>query len=229
LPDIFSYELVRAFGLPGCVVCRALAADERRWMDSFWREGKQDPATRIRFYDAGGFCREHAWLLHGLLARAGSGAAIADLYGHLADHDLRRLESIRMDLGRRRQRVPSLRRPRACPACTFRDEALERKAHFLVEALGEDEVREAYSRSEGLCFPHFAHTFEAALATGSEQMAAYLIGDWSDRLTELRAQLADYDRKRDHRHAAETKGAEQQSWTEIISRYVGGTQVPPRR
>jgi hypothetical protein len=222
LPDIFSYDVVRGLSLPGCALCRALDGDDRRWMDSFWREGKRDPKARKRFFEAGGFCREHAWLLHRLVAEAGSGAAIADLYGQLATYDLRWFENIRANLERRRrQRAPILRRRRRCSACAFRADALERKAHFLAEALTEKQVRGVYRRSEGLCFPHFARTLEGALSGGNKQTAGFLLDDWRDRLAELRAGLAEYDRKRDYRYASEPKGAEQRSWTEVVRRYVG--------
>ena len=222
MPDIFSYDLIQALALPGCALCRALEEDERRWMDSFWREGKQSPEARKRFFEAGGFCRRHAWLLHRLLADEGSGAAIADLYGQLATYDLRSLENVREDLNRRRRRAePILRRRRRCPACAFRGEALERKAHFLVEALSEEEIRTRYRRSDGLCLPHLARTLDDALADGDERGAGFLLDDWRDRLGQLRSGLAEYDRKRDYRYVSEPKGAEQRSWTEVIRRYVG--------
>ena len=221
MADIYSYELVRAFGLPGCVLCRALENDEQQWMNSFWREGKQDPKTRRRFFDAGGFCRDHAWLLHRLVAAEGSGAAIADLYGQLATYDLHWFETVRARLEQHQRRSPSLRRRRRCPACLFRVEALERKAHFFVDALSEEQVREAYRRSEGICFVHLACGLEAALAAGSSETAAFLLEDWRDRLAELRSELAEYDRKRDYRYASEPKGVEQRSWTDVIRRYVG--------
>jgi hypothetical protein len=221
--DIFSYDLVQALSLRGCALCRTLEADDRRWMDSFWREGKQNPVARKRFFEAGGFCREHAWLLHRLVAEEESGAAIADLYGQLASYDLRWLASLRAKLerGRRGRRTATLGRRRRCPGCAFHAEALERKAGFLIEALAEEQLREAYRRSEGLCFPHLACTVDEALAAGSVQTAVFLLDDWSNRLAEVRAGLAEYDRKRDYRYADEPKGVEQGSWTEVIRRYVG--------
>jgi hypothetical protein len=222
LPDIFSYDVLRAFNLPGCPLCRALDADDERWMRSFRREGKQDPKARSRFFEAGGFCREHAWLLHRLVSEAGSGAAIADLYGQLATYDLRLFEKLRANLDRRRrQRAPTLRRRRRCPACAFRREAIGRKAHFLAEALNEEQVREAYRRSEGLCFTHFARTVEGAFGVGNKKTADFLLDDWRERLAQLRSELSEYDRKRDYRYATEPKGIEQRSWTEVIRRYVG--------
>lgn len=178
MSDIFSYDLLRGLNLPGCAVCRAVDADERRWMDSFRREGRRDRDARAGFFEAGGFCRAHAWLLHGLASESGSGRAVADLYGGLAARDLDWLESVRASLDRRRE----------CTACSFRAGALERKAHFFAEALRDEQVRKAYRRSQGLCFADLARTSEAALAAGDPQTARFLLDDWRDRLVKLREQ-----------------------------------------
>src|SRR5207247_4233966 len=68
LPDIFGYDIVEGLRRSGCPLCRVEAIDDGRWMGSFWREGKQDANARRHFYAAGGFCRDHAWLLHRLVA-----------------------------------------------------------------------------------------------------------------------------------------------------------------
>jgi hypothetical protein len=224
--DIFGYDLVRALGRRGCALCLAVDADDERWMVSFWREGRRDANARRRFFEAGGFCRRHAWNLHRVAAAAGSGAAIADLYGRLLSDDLNRLASLHGSLDRRRPKTLDLGRRRRCPACSFREEALERKAHFLVEALDDEEIRRALRSSDGLCFPHFARALEAALAAGRRETGAFLLDDWRERLARLRSELAEYDRKRDHRYASEPKGLEQRSWTEVVRRYVGDEVTP---
>ncbi len=223
MPDIFSYDIAEALALSGCPLCRALAVDDRRWMDSFWREGKQGADAGQRFFAAGGFCRHHGWLLHRLVAAEGTGAAIADLYGWLADYDLRWLGQVRRSLPERRRgrRATALTRRGRCPACRASDESVERKVAFFVEVLGEQAVRERYSRSEGLCFTHLAAVVEQALADEDLEAGLFLIDDWRLRLREVRAELAEYDRKRDYRYAHEPKAREQRSWTEVIRRYVG--------
>jgi hypothetical protein len=220
MPDLFAYDLVDAFRLTGCPLCRTVAADEERWMASFWREGKSGRDARLAFYDAGGFCTRHAWLLHRSVAAARSGAAIADIYGALADRDLERLDRIiarRKKSGRKGTR---LARGAECSACAAADQALSRKAYFLVELLRTGAARDLYRSSDGLCFQHLVRT----LAEASEEEAdtiSFLIEDWRDRLARVRALLAEFDRKRDVRHADEPKGAEQGSWTDIIRLYVG--------
>lgn len=221
MPDIFGYDIVEALRRSGCPLCRVDAIDDRRWMSSFWREGKQDPGTRRRFYAAGGFCREHGWLLHRLVAAEAAGAAIADVYGSLAERDIVWLDQLRanLDRGKRRRQVP-LGRSGRCPACVAHEAGGERKVHFFVELLAEPEVRPHYQSSDGLCFGHFLRALEHALET-DEEIARLLLDDWRERLAHVREQLAEFDRKRDYRYAAEPKGEEQGSWTEVIRRYVG--------
>lgn len=226
MPDIFVYDLLRALGLGGCPLCRALDDDEERWIDSFWREGRQSPAARKQFFAAGGFCRDHAWLLHRLVDAAGSGAAIADLYGQLATNDLRRIEQVAARLAHSRRGAARLRRRRPCPACAFRAAALDRKVQFFLEALGEGAARDAYRRSDGLCFPDLARVVEAGFSAGRKELTRFLLDDWFERLADVRSQLAEYDRRRDYRYAAEPKGVEQRAWTDVICRYVG---TPSRR
>ena len=198
--DIYVDELVQAFSLPGCPLCRVRALDERRRMESFWREGRNSPEARTRFFEAGGFCSKHAWLLHELVVEAHAAYAIADLYGRLADRDLRWLAQVRAGLDRRRRRWRSLQRRRGCPACEIREEAAERKSYFLVEALADVRVRERYERSDGLCFEDFAAAVGQALSAGKDELALYLVDDWARRLQAVR---------------------ERESWADVIRRYAG--------
>jgi hypothetical protein len=52
-------------------------------------------------------------------------------------------------------------------------------------------------------------------------VAEFLLTDGRRRLEALRAELAEFDRKRDHRHRDEPRGHEQLAPTEAIRRYVG--------
>ncbi len=215
MADFLAYDLVEALSCSGCALCRVVAADEERWMESFRREGRRGREARLAFYEGGGFCRRHAWLLHRLAAAAGSGAAIADVYGALAVRDLHVLDEL---LASRRR--PRLGRRAPCAACTAAAEARARKASFLLELLRTETARVRYRESDGLCFAHLVRVVEEAREQDAE-VVRFLLRDWRDRLTEVRAQLEEFDRKRDVHYAHEPKGAEQDSWTEVIRRYVG--------
>jgi hypothetical protein len=219
--DLFALEVAEALQLAGCPLCRVIAEAERIWIESFRREGKSSPEARRAFYRSGGFCHRHAWLLHELVAANESGASIAEVYGPLAERDVAWLEELSQQLGRRsRRRAVTLERGARCPACVARDDIRERKVAFLVDVLGLERARDAYGRSDGLCFAHLARALEQAQAVDLG-IARFLVDDWRRRLEEVGKQLAEFDRKRDARYAGEPKGLEQQSWTDVIRMYAG--------
>ena len=221
MSDVFSFDLADGLASGQCPLCDALARDERRWFDSFWREGRKDAGARRRFFAGGGFCRRHAWLLHDLVAEQSAGRAIADIYGALADRDLAALDDVLAGARDRRRKgdKPLLLREAACSACIAETDALARKAHFFVELLATVAGRERYERSHGLCFTHLLSALDAA--GKDDEAALYLIGDWRRRLEEVRRRLSEFDRKRDYRYAGERQEDERRSWTDVIRRYVG--------
>ena len=208
MPNAANEHMAKALERRGCAICSALVDDEARWMEAYWREAMFDDLARARFFDAGGFCRRHAWVLHRQAKAEGYGAAVSFLYGNLA-----RLDSAVLAKGKARL----LRRKARCRACIVMDEAAGRKAAFLGQVLEEEPLRERYAAGDGLCYEHLTLAAEKA----GKPVAAFLLADWRARLDVLRAGLAEYDRKRDYRFAEETKGDEQHSWTDVIRRYVG--------
>ena len=219
MSDLFTFELADGLASGRCPLCYAVASDVRRWLDSFWREGRQDRGARKRFYAAGGFCQRHAWLLHELVA-AHSGAAIADVYGHLAEHDLAALEVLLAKNGkRRRPDWRRLQRGARCSACIEEADALDRQAQFFLELLATDTGRRRYQRARGVCFPHLLALLENA--DNDERLARYLLEDWRRRLDDVRRRLAHFDRTRDHHFAAERRDEDERSWTDVIHHYVG--------
>jgi hypothetical protein len=221
MTDLFAFDLEDGLEAGDCPICFALARHMGRWLDAFWREGRQSPEARKRFYAGGGLCRAHAWQLHELVSLGGSsGVAIADLYGGVAEHDLDALDEA---LGGRRFRpsaVRALLQPRsACFACVEEADALPRKAEFLLELFGTSAGRDRYARSAGVCRPHLLVLLAAA--GRREEPARFVLEDWRRRLSELRCHLVRYDRTRDHRFAAERTEADERSWTDVITHYAG--------
>jgi hypothetical protein len=221
MADIFTDELQAALAAPGCPICRVVTAGERLWMDSFWREGKNDRDARAAFFAAGGFCREHALLLQSLARDTRGGAAVADLYRWLAKYDIELLARASQELGHaRRRRRLQLARRRVCPACEEAADATERKLSFLIDVLGTARAKERYAASDGLCLPHLLQA-AAQAATEQPEISRFLLDDGRHRLANLRAQLDEFDRKRDHRFRDEPKGTEQLAPAQAIRRYAG--------
>jgi hypothetical protein len=220
--DVFAYDIVEAFRQRGCPLCRALSEFEAIAMETFLREGHRPNEVRVRFVAGGGFCRQHAWLLHRLAVEHETPVPIAHVYTRLVNHDLDFMGRLEAEIAQTRKRRLSgrLRREASCLACQWAEESLRRKAAFLVDALDSGTLRAQYAESDGLCHAHLVAAVEEALEERPD-VALFLLGDWRLRLERLAHDLAEYDRKRDVRYAQEPKGAEQESWTEVIRRYVG--------
>jgi hypothetical protein len=219
--DLFAFDLEDGLASGECPMCFAISVHMRRWLDAFWREGRQSPPARKRFYAGGGFCNRHAWQLYELVSAGGeSGAAITDLYGHLAEQDFESLG--RLLAGRRARRTDAaagLQRRASCSACEEESEALPRKAEFFLELLSTSSGRARYERAAVICRPHLEMLVE--VAGKRDELSRYLIEDWRRRLNELRRRLAAYDRTRDHRFKSERTADDERSWGDVIRHYVG--------
>lgn len=217
MTDIFGFDLEDGLASGGCAVCFALERHMHRWLDSLWREGRQDPETRRRFYAGGGFCRRHAWLLHDLAGD--SQAAIADLYGSLAERDLGRLDAAIARARRRSHPADAVRRQERCSACVEEAEALPRKAAFFLELVATESGRQRYERSAGVCFEHLRSVVEAAARSDVDPWL--LVNDARRRLAELRERLSGYDRTRDHRFRHERTDGHRAACADVVQHYVG--------
>ena len=224
MADIFTHDLRAAVAASGCPVCRVVAGSVRNWIDSFWREGKNDPSARREFFAAGGFCREHALLLRELAQGTRGGAAVADVYRWLAERDGEWLARASAAIAGSRPRGRlQLERRRRCPACVEQDAATLRKLEFLLGALRAGSMQASYASSDGLCMPHLLAA--ATHAAGDRDVCRFLLDDARRRLAELSRGLDEYDRKRDHRFRDEPKGMEQLAPAAAIARYAGGTET----
>jgi Family of unknown function (DUF6062) len=221
VPNLGNYALVLALRAPGCPLCRVLADAEIQEMDAFIRERNVAAEAVGEFCERGGFCRDHAWLLHRRSALALTGAPVAQAYGALVKSDIARLEQLATALatGQRRRglRHRSLLARRTCPACDRADRRLSTKAKAFAEALAEPEVRNAYSLSDGLCVQHIDTVGAAALA--NRDTAAYLIDDLHRRLETLEQRLDQYDRLRGGNLPGDQREAD--AWTDVVRSYVG--------
>jgi hypothetical protein len=220
VPNLGNYALVLALREPGCPLCRVLAEAEIRDMDAFIREREVAAEALGEFCDRGGFCRDHAWLLHRRSAQALSGAPVAQAYGALLRRDIARLDALAtaVETGRRRRRPRrSLLARRRCPACERGDRRLSARADAVVEALAESAVQDAYRTSDGLCVQHIDVVGAAALA--DPETASFLIDDLRRRLEVLERRLDQYDRLRGAPVPVEAREAD--AWTDVVRSYVG--------
>lgn len=217
MSDLFSFDLADGLARGDCSLCYAVACHMHRWLDSFWREGRQEPRARERFYAGGGFCSRHAWLPDGIAEMHAAG--IADLYRQLARRDSARLEEALAISSKRRRPLRQLRRAASCAACSEEAEATQRKACFFLELLASNAGRTRYERAGGVCFTHLLVLLE--VAEDDRHLVHYLLADWRRRLDELDRRLEHFDRTRDHRYTAERTQDDERACADVIRHYVG--------
>ena len=85
--------------------------------------------------------------------------------------------------------------------------------------LGDDGLLALYSRSDGLCLPHFR---QALSRIGDEAVFTALVGAQRAIWRRLEDQLSESIRKSDYRFSEEELGEEAGSWLRGIAAIAGG-------
>ena len=109
-----------------CPLCRVAYKMDGEYMWAFFDDYSSDDSTRDRLREARGFCAEHAERLRRLEAEGlRSNLGISNVYLDT----LQGLEEVldSLDLGE------DLGVGEPCPACTYRDEEVEKNARYLLE------------------------------------------------------------------------------------------------
>jgi hypothetical protein len=139
------FELQKASEKPGCPLCRIISDRADRYIDNMLFEHVSDRGFRAKYREAGGFCTFHSRNL--LSFRDGLGVAIL---GRDILED--RINSFEKNL-------PWAPKGR-CPVCEEQDLIQEEYLGFLAESGGggkeEEELRQIFRNSDGLCALHYA-------------------------------------------------------------------------
>jgi len=216
------YDLRDALTQPDCPVCRLMARDSERYLDSLLWESVNDPGVRHNLRQAQGFCHEHAWRL----SRAGASLGVAILMHDVLGSVLKAMESARFQAlsARSRRRaheslVTRLSARAECPACIQARQKEEIHLSTLNEHLvGEDGLLAAYEASDGLCLPHF----RLALAIIREEAVFdALLAAQRTVWGRLAAHLGEFIRKNDYLFRDEPWGEEGDSWLRALGALSG--------
>ncbi|GIW03958.1 MAG: hypothetical protein KatS3mg059_0578 [Thermomicrobiales bacterium] len=210
-------DLLDAFPMPGCPVCRLTHRAVEHAMDSIDYEFVNDPGFRADVDAAWGFCPEHAnqWLAR---ARVLSTSLVYDGVLKEIEATLRQLEPSQRG-GRMLERFArfthastassdrecTLLKPDGqCPFCRVRDEAAAMAVTALIAGLSEPDFRAVYAQSATLCIPHLRQ----ALCRAAPEEFAILRETAIAHVGRLRRQLREIIRKHDYRYRHEPAGTE---------------------
>lgn len=217
------FDLLEAMREPGCPVCRLLKRDIERHLGAILYEFVLDHSVSGRFRESRGLCSEHGYLL----TERGNALGIATLYHAviydlLADTERTPIRAPRL-FGGDRANASQLEPKAPCSVCVYRDETAARLLALIPVHIHENEFRQTYSASSGLCLPHVTELVKAAAPTVAQQFMALQRPIWE----RLKAELETFMRRSDFQYAHETIGAEGDSWrraTALISGERGVTR-----
>ena len=232
------YDLKQAFSGQGCALCRLLIDHADGYIQATLWELVNDIDGRVELNQARGYCNPHAWML----VRHGASLGAAILMDNIVLVAMRELEKARFEaqsgfsfrqmfgaLGNSQPSsatanlVETLGPQTTCPVCV----AVEKSEDYFLTALvnhlpGPDGLEEYYRQSDGLCLPHLR---KVLARVSDETTYNALIAAQMTVWTDLRAHLAEFIRKKDHRFTGEKIGEEGDSWLRGIEAVSGAQQV----
>ena len=144
------FSIVEACEKDGCPLCRVEQDAALKFLDTLFYEQINEFEMRERLRKSLGLCHEHAWLAAD--GMTGNALGLAILYDDML---CVRLEQLNEKKGKLR-----LTPAGKCPACEQMDSVGHRALTVLARHVAEEEMREAISRSDGLCFHHMPLALE---------------------------------------------------------------------
>ncbi|MBC7098416.1 hypothetical protein H5T52_04780 [Candidatus Bipolaricaulota bacterium] len=209
---LFSHQLSRALGEPGCPICRLVRESEERWIWTLLYEFTGDPEIHTLLARSLGLCALHADLMRKVVEgrRLMTPSGVARLYETVVNALERKLQQ-----GLLRGNANKTE----CPLCTYANGTAERQAYFLARLLSTREWQKEYKASDGLCWPHG----RLVLKQASRGVQSWLMGDFVQRLERLGGLLAELQRKQRYDVPEPVTPEEADSWREALWRLGGMT------
>jgi Family of unknown function (DUF6062) len=220
------FDLLRDLPQPGCAVCRGASRSAWRYLDGLLWEGVTDPGIRTQTRASHGFCREHATMAISVASQQSGQLGMAilfeDLLGHLEEEVSQPRERTRGLRSRRNTQPSDPLAPHAeCHAC-LSGRATERNyLCVLARASATSEVAAAAAaQAPCLCHRHLRQGLTLDELGDDDRMR--LVGIYTKGSERLRAELAEFIRKRDYRFASEpVSESEATAWFRAVQAIVG--------
>ncbi|MBN2303487.1 MAG: hypothetical protein JXQ72_03355 [Anaerolineae bacterium] len=191
-----AHDLFAAFQQSGCPVCRLTNDSIHHYLFSLTYEFVNKPPTHEAIRAARGLCNSHGW--HVIEQFNNTALGIAVLYEGLIRNMLKDMGSVKPGDGRRQlsKAAGALAARAECPACTHQATTEDHILRNLLDHMDQDEFAAGFRVSAGLCLPHLRQALERP---GQQAAKAVLVAAQQDIWDRLRADLAEYIRKNDHR------------------------------
>lgn len=215
----FSYfNLIEAFGEPGCAACRLLLQDDAKYIDTMLYEYVNKHVTNDAFREGRGLCNRHAWMM---LNHGGNALGVAILYDATLDEVLKIIDDTPVGGFRLRggaSLADRLEPTRNCLICQRVAESEKNYLRTLMDNLDDERMQDAYVQSDGLCLPHFR---TALRQSNNAKRQLLLITTQRDIWRRLKAQVMEFMRKHNEHVDEAIEEGEHDSWLRALARMAG--------
>jgi len=183
-----------------------------------FNEYVNDITMRDNLLKSMGYCYEHTQLLLNVRIADALGASI--IYENIVKKILRELP----EQFNANDIEKATARTKSCTACEQRDDVFDRSSLELGKSLGDEKIRSALEKSDGLCFPHLSQVLENAQNASDE---TFLLSLTKSKLEVRQAEMAEVIRKSDHQFKDEKITQEEAiAWKKVIS-MISGVSISP--
>lgn len=217
--------MIEQLGQHGCAICRLLERDTRRLLDSIAYEFVTDPQIQGKFRASRGLCSAHGKVL----LEQGNALGVAVLYKAVLHEVLGLMEEASgpraltrrlRGKGRGDALAQALDAERMCIACEGRAEGEARFVRVFCDAAGDQALRAAFAKSDGMCLEHLRLALRGL--DGTESNLTWLVTTQRGIWERLFGDLEEFIRKNDYRFRHEPMGAEGDSWRRVVLWLSGG-------
>jgi len=194
------FAVLEALRQPGCLLCTLVAGETRRYLRHLLDEFVNDPGFRKEWHNSRGFCHRHSWMLADAPDALGLSILYLDLVDVYGEGILEHPTGV------------------MCPVCAAEDRQIKTHLGILVEHWNDPELREALSKSEGLCGPHLRAAMNT-VAPGKARDELRRVSLKSVAL--LKSQLTQLAESFDYRRQPPHDEAVSRAWLRAIQKIVG--------
>lgn len=215
-----QHELRAVLAQGGCALCKLVARDEQRFLDSLTYERILDIPTRETLQKSRGLCAPHA---RAWRAVQGCALSVALVYRSIIKNLLAETQPQTSRGWRARAETPRqvaerLGNAEPCPVCQLGEATARRYAEVLLRDLADEGVRAALIQGGGLCLPHLRL---ALTASGPAAGYRALLDAQQEAWVGLMSELDEFIRKNDYRFQHEPMNDERDSWLRALDALVG--------
>ena len=210
VPEPKPKDIAQDLKTRGCPVCDRIATVAWDFFSKWQYAISNDKSSQTTFVEERGFCPLHTWQLEAVSTTLGTSVGFA----RLVEQTALLLRQASQSQGSR----SPVSRNKNCRVCDLLGKAEAEYITRLAEFLKEQNKRDLYASSQGVCLRHLDLLITGAV---SNEISQFLLKSASHRFEEIAEDMQSYAIKRDATRSALANKDEADAWQRAITHLAG--------